>query len=245
MKVKSKIDYEKHKLFHDEISKMISEHLPPTTVVERVKEYITAMEIPEEEAISMLLLSSVLAVNFTLMLIYTDLSELPNTPHFHPHDAMISQLACIMWTYAFKKMKFNKEISTHEDAQFIEFLDKNFPTVTQIVAKWIGLWLMFNTNEMITMGDVNTAAQISFKEVDCSIELLILSYYFFLHDLVAVKSVVLGMAQVSESIEEKKSEIIDKEKPKIKKVDFKGEKVEIEYMDYNGKIIKFPNRTKH
>jgi len=239
MKAKSKIDYEKHKLFHDEISKMIGEHLPPTTIVERVHELINAQEIPEDEAISMLLLSSVLVVNFTLMLIYTELSQLPEAPHFHPHDAMVSQLSCIMWTYSFKKMKFDKGISEHEDAQFIEFLEMNFPAVTQIVSKWIGLWLMYNTNAMITMEDVNTTTQISFKETDLSVELLILSYYYFIHDLLSVRAVVTNLAKTAEQVNDKVKEIIDKEKPVAKK------KPDIEYMDHEGKIIKFPNRNVH
>lgn len=239
MKAKNKINYETHKLFHDEISRIIADHLPPTTIVERVKEFIASQEITDEDAISMLLLSTVLVVNFTLMLVYNDLGQLPEAPHFHPHDAMISQLSCIMWTYSFKRMKFDKEVSIHEDAQFIEFLDKNFPIVTQVVAKWIGLWLMYNTSSMVTMEDVNITTQIMFKEVDCSIDLLILSYYYFLHDLVAVKSVVGGLAQAADQMNQKVKEMIDKEKPVEKK------KPDIEYMDHEGKIIKFPNRNVH
>lgn len=239
VKAKNKIDYEAHKLFHNEISRIIGDHLPPTTIVERVKEFITAQNLVEEDAISMLLLSTVLVINFTLMLVYNDLGQLPEAPHFHPHDAMISQLSCIMWTYSFKKMKFNKDVSQHDDAQFIEFLDNNFPAVTQIVAKLIGLWLMYNTSSVITMGDVNTTAQIAFKEVDLSIELLILSYYYFLHDLVSVQTMVMNLSQAAEKMNQQVKEIIDKEKPATKK------KPDIEYMDHEGKIIKFPNRNVH
>jgi len=230
----TKTDFlKRHKVFHTGMGTIFEKNYMPSEAIVKVKEYLAASELTSEAAINFLGFSISVAITNTISYVYNELME-----EYHNDgpiaNIFISNLAIVLWNATHAKFEFDLGASDHPDEQYLLSLTEHFEKVMKLTSLWYSIFFLVSSSRKLDEFLLYELTAPILKYMDASVEILVIAYFHALHDIAQMKiftdKAVEGAARGTATIPKRDDE-------------------EIESLDnslsHGGKIISFPNKTRH